>query len=205
MYQLLLWERQRWSFYASRRRSWQGSVGRHLQMIRKILVTLSSLLALLVIILPMIFYPVGFGNSFWINERTVVYYSVGRGGTFGRKGYVELRFRVKIADPNPAPVAPDFPTRYRTLVRRKILCFNFNRSDAISRFGTHRTTIVDAPTYVLLVLFLIFSTYPTLVFFRGPFRRWRRRRKGRCVACGYDLQGSRRICPECGSENVAVE
>lgn len=33
----------------------------------------------------------------------------------------------------------------------------------------------------------------------GPLRRWRRRRKGWCVRCGYDLTGNvTGVCPECG-------
>ncbi len=33
----------------------------------------------------------------------------------------------------------------------------------------------------------------------GAFRRWRRRRRGLCTKCGYDLQGSIESCPECGA------
>lgn len=32
----------------------------------------------------------------------------------------------------------------------------------------------------------------------GAARRWRRRRRGRCAACGYDL-GDLETCPECGA------
>lgn len=47
--------------------------------------------------------------------------------------------------------------------------------------------------------FVLFATYPTIAFIRGPVRRWRRRRKGLCVKCGYDLTGNvTAVCPECG-------
>src|SRR5690606_3119238 len=35
-------------------------------------------------------------------------------------------------------------------------------------------------------------------------RRWRRRRRGRCEACGYDLAGvPGGVCPECGGARSA--
>jgi len=41
--------------------------------------------------------------------------------------------------------------------------------------------------------------YPCTAFLRGPLRRWRRRRKGLCVRCAYNLRGNiSGICPECG-------
>ena len=52
----------------------------------------------------------------------------------------------------------------------------------------------------LWVPFLIFAPYPTLAFFRGPVRRYRRRKRGLCVNCGYNLTGNiSGICPECGT------
>ncbi len=46
----------------------------------------------------------------------------------------------------------------------------------------------------------LLSSLPHLVaFIRGPVRRWRRRRRGRCQKCGYDLTGNLSGgCPECG-------
>ena len=53
----------------------------------------------------------------------------------------------------------------------------------------------------LWVPFLIFAAYPTVALVRGPLRRCRRRRKGLCVECGYDLTGNvSGVCPECGTE-----
>lgn len=46
-----------------------------------------------------------------------------------------------------------------------------------------------------------FGVYPVIAFIRGPLRRTRRRRKGLCITCGYNLTGNESgVCPECGSE-----
>ena len=50
-------------------------------------------------------------------------------------------------------------------------------------------------------LFVLFSVYPTIVFIRGPYRRYRRRKKGLCPICGYNLTGNvSGVCPECGKK-----
>lgn len=57
--------------------------------------------------------------------------------------------------------------------------------------------------YIPLIVSLLCSIYPTLVFYRGPLRRWRRRRKGLCLKCGYNLTGNTTgICSECGTEII---
>jgi hypothetical protein len=57
---------------------------------------------------------------------------------------------------------------------------------------------VQTPLWLLLA---ISSSYPILAFIRGPLRRWRRRRRGLCVNCAYNLTGNvSGICPECGTE-----
>ncbi len=40
-----------------------------------------------------------------------------------------------------------------------------------------------------------------VLFAPGVVRRWRRRRRGACVGCGYDLKGIAPggVCPECGA------
>jgi len=48
---------------------------------------------------------------------------------------------------------------------------------------------------------LLFAVYPAVAFVRGPYRRYRRRRKGLCLKCGYDLTGNvSGTCPECGEK-----
>lgn len=46
---------------------------------------------------------------------------------------------------------------------------------------------------------LLLAAYPMLSFVRGPWRRRRRRKRGLCIQCGYNLTGlSENRCPECG-------
>jgi hypothetical protein len=58
---------------------------------------------------------------------------------------------------------------------------------------------VTSLRFPLACLILVGLSYPTVVAIRGPLRRWRRRRKGLCLKCGYDLTGNTSgVCPECG-------
>jgi hypothetical protein len=62
----------------------------------------------------------------------------------------------------------------------------------------YRLKCVAMPHWALCAALL---GYPALAFIRGPVRRYRRRCKGLCVRCGYDLTGNvSGICPECGTE-----
>lgn len=52
-------------------------------------------------------------------------------------------------------------------------------------------------------LVLLTGAYPTFAGIRGPVRRWRRRKNGLCVHCGYNLQGNvSGVCSECGRETT---
>jgi hypothetical protein len=56
---------------------------------------------------------------------------------------------------------------------------------------------VDMPIVFVLSLLL---AYPSVAFVRGAMRRWRRRRRGLCLKCGYDLTGNESgVCSECGT------
>lgn len=54
-------------------------------------------------------------------------------------------------------------------------------------------------TISLWLVFAVFAVYPFAAFVRGPIRRHRRRKRGLCLTCGYDLTGNESgRCPECG-------
>ena len=51
----------------------------------------------------------------------------------------------------------------------------------------------------LWIISLLLLAYPAIAFIRGPYRRHRRRKKGLCLKCGYNLTGNTSgVCPECG-------
>lgn len=61
-----------------------------------------------------------------------------------------------------------------------------------------RRRVVQIPCWFVAAAFAI---SPTLALIRGPLRRYRRRRKGSCVECGYNLTGlTEPRCPECAKE-----
>ena len=50
-----------------------------------------------------------------------------------------------------------------------------------------------------LTIVVMSGLYPPIAFIRGPWRRWRRHRKGLCLKCGYNLEGNvSGVCSECG-------
>ena len=63
------------------------------------------------------------------------------------------------------------------------------------------TVVLTTPLWLTT---LLFATYPAIAFLRGPLRRWhrrRRRRRGLCIKCSYDLTANvSGVCPECGTE-----
>ena len=63
--------------------------------------------------------------------------------------------------------------------------------------GVYRTHV----QFPLWAPFTLLAAFPTLAFVRGPLRRWRRRKRGLCVKCGYNLTGlPEPRCPECGTK-----
>ena len=82
----------------------------------------------------------------------------------------------------------DFPQRWRRLMVKA------GQRPALR----NRRSTVKFPHWNPLVLL---AAYATIAFIRGPLRRYRRRRKGMCIKCGYDLTGNvSGTFPECGRE-----
>jgi len=75
---------------------------------------------------------------------------------------------------------------------------HFGSTGPTLRAGTHRRVHVAVHS---VILFAVLAAYPTIAFIRGPLRRYRRRRRGLCITCGYDLTGNESgVCPECGTK-----
>ena len=78
--------------------------------------------------------------------------------------------------------------------------FVYRNSPFASSPAQSRETTIEAS---LLPFFIAFAAYPAIAFIRGPLRRWRRRKKGLCIGCGYNLTGNvSGVCPECGTKAV---
>jgi hypothetical protein len=64
------------------------------------------------------------------------------------------------------------------------------------RAGRIQTTYILTLPYWFIALF--FTTCPAIAFIRSPYIR---RKKGLCIKCGYNLTGNvSGVCPECGEK-----
>ncbi len=113
---------------------------------------------------------------------------------YARRGRFSIEYTATVdtsveVEPSQVIRVPGFRAFRTTLLPPKIV-------------GEVRTQYIRYGARVSLWLTLLLSgTYPLIAFIRGPLRRWRRRRKGLCIVCGYDLTGNESgVCPECESE-----
>jgi hypothetical protein len=67
-------------------------------------------------------------------------------------------------------------------------------------FDAHNQIVITTARMPLWPATLGFAALPALSLIRAPLRRARRRRRGLCVTCAYDLTGNTSgTCPECGA------
>ena len=59
----------------------------------------------------------------------------------------------------------------------------------------------ETPGWTLVPVALALAAYPLVTLNRGPLCRRRRRKRGQCLDCGYDLTGNvTGVCSECGTK-----
>jgi hypothetical protein len=61
----------------------------------------------------------------------------------------------------------------------------------------YRFHVLSAPLWFVVGVFAVLPLVASVRVTRGRVRK-RRRARGLCLACGYDLRASPNQCPECG-------
>jgi hypothetical protein len=88
----------------------------------------------------------------------------------------------------------------------RLLGFEYSREVLPDSTNLHAWFFIPAWRVIAIPYwapFAFFSMHP-LARRLAASRRARRRRRGLCVACGYDLRASRARCPECGAIAAAT-
>jgi hypothetical protein len=101
----------------------------------------------------------------------------------------------------------DFPTGLHTGERIRLMVETYPRafSSEVPNAKSTRYIFFYTPVRNLWSLFGLCCIYPTVVAVRGPLRRYRRRKRGACLQCGYDLTGNvSGRCPECGEPRLIL-
>jgi hypothetical protein len=89
------------------------------------------------------------------------------------------------------------PRRVPASRRWRLLRFSFVTGAYTGTKPPYSFWLLEVPLWCPIVLF---AAYPVLAFIRGPVRRYRRRKRGLCTRCGYNLTGlTEPRCPECGT------
>ena len=137
---------------------------------------------------------VGFVESIYFGDRR-------RFSIRAYRGSLNLRLDLGIKTGTPIP-RKDFQLLGFRHKQRMWRCSTSPGRDG--KPDIHDEYHVREVTLPFLALFVVLSWYPFLAFIRGPLRRHRRRRRGECIGCGYDMTGNvSGVCPECGFAIVA--
>ena len=87
-------------------------------------------------------------------------------------------------------------------VRRRQRSYKRSTGSTSAPVATNTKPTIDVTYRVRIPLWMpvmLFGAWPAVAFLRGPLRRRRRRKRGECVHCGYNLTGlPEPRCPECG-------
>jgi hypothetical protein len=158
---------------------------RRSDVIRRALITISYLAALATAILTAASFLPSRDEFYWLDEQAC-------GLRWG--GWTAIRGQLEFWAYREIDASETMPNRSLELL------------GAGFRARTVRIPYTDLVLFVRsfrmplwLPLLLLLAT-PTAAVIRGPIRRCRRRRKGCCVRCGYDLTGNvTGVCPECGT------
>lgn len=68
------------------------------------------------------------------------------------------------------------------------------------RAGNGLTLITHKLAMPSVIAFAPAFVFPIMLIVRRPLRRWKRKRQGLCLTCGYNLAGAcEPRCPECGT------
>ena len=166
-------------------------------MIRRVLASVSLLLAASCLVA----ISTSWGRSYYSADRI----------TYSIEGLVEDTGGIRMSDEKgrPVPIPSVYLAEGKVGFMQSPSCSGvsvqrlhhwrlagFMYFDNCIPIAKYRYRAVELPLWFPL---LIFSIYPIAAFIRGPYRRYRRKNKGLCLKCGYDLQGNvSGICPECG-------
>ncbi len=170
-------------------------------MIRKAIIGVLTLGAVSVTVMSVMIYGTPIRNEeFWLGDRDVVLFRcdaghakliwlrVEQGGrSLNIKRHGSEADTVVQISPNRLLILDRIEHRYVPRVRWRT---------KLTTRPPSRLTQIRVWAWLLVAAF---ASYPTIAFIRGPLRRWRRRRKGLCIRCGYNLEGNvSGVCSECG-------
>ena len=154
-------------------------------MIRRSVILLCSLMAVAFSVL----WILDSARVAWLKRQGSPYRPIGCGSRWvgGVVAHHQLLLAAVFDLNNPIPPPP---------LHAEWAGFQLSLANNRSPGGGYRHLFIKMPLWFPII---VFSIYPAIAFIRGPYRRYRRRKKGLCLTCGYNLTGNvSGICPECG-------